>query len=403
MPREAADPESKYAVEERGGAIKAAVHDPARDRALKSLVKNYIGANTHVLATPNVGRRLFFRPEDTRKAHDILGVTEEEMAETVRRHGLTDPGWKIANKTLAWILTLAAREYLLKKDREGAEHAAIYMSLMFYSSIQYKYWRFEPEGSNEAVMQSVLNSLSPKLKLRQVGSVLGLLSEITLKALSTYEADVREGRDLRLLYFIAQVRNRINDAIKNVAHKFYEELEAEKSKRMYVDRGERGRNSDGDELPRRDLENASASVDRLVEQAVNRSAALGVDRRLSDIAAKLCNVSPTALAEALERIARQEHEHSAELCRLILEIHDSEGRPLSAVGTKEFVLVVASAYSKSNSKDPAVLRSRVVLDEMLRSSSERYMQTEREASRAAFRKAVFVYHCLLVQQAYLGR
>jgi hypothetical protein len=403
VPSQPLSDSSKFAVKERGPAVASALSSPEGDKAFKRHVKAYVDAHSHVLMAANPGRRLFFKGDDIEGLYRILGVSEAEMKDTITRHGLVDPGWKTGNKAVPWLLALSLRQYEIQKDAGGAEHALAFLALSFYTSIQFKYWRFEPTGANEAVMMHVINNLSNKFKLKQHGTILGMLTEIAGTAWQTYRKDVAEGTDKRLLYFIAQVRSRIDDAVHNIASKFYAEIDAGKQNRMYIDSGDNLKGEDGEDAGRRDLDNTSASISKLVDAAANRSSAVGVDRKAAEVSARVCGVSQSATEQALEKIVRQHPELSRELMELILEMYFAGGaHTVDSVGTKTFVFVSLSNYTKSNTSDPAVLRSREILELMLKSVSGKYMASERAATKGNFRKAVFMYHCVLLQRAHMG-
>jgi hypothetical protein len=396
------DETSKHAVEECGPAIAHALSDKKVSELFKRHVKAYVDAHSHVLMAANPGRRLFFKGPDLDNVHKLVGVSEEQMQTTIKKHGLVDPGWKTGNKALPWVLALVMRQYALNKDEDGAEHALIFMAISFYTSIQYKYWRFEPTGTNEAIMMHVINSLSNKFKLKQHGTILGMLTEISATAWKTYRADVEAGTDRRLLYFIAQVRSRIDDAMHNIASKFYEALDSGKAGKMYVDR-EDAIGPDGEDLGPKPLDNTSAAITRLTEATMNRALQVGVDRRASAVAARICGVSQSATEQALEKIIKEHPEKARELISLILEMYFAGGKyPVESIGTKTFVFVAMQNYTKSNTNDQAVLRSRELLEELLGATSQKYTQSERAATKGNFRKAIYVYHVLLVQQSYLG-
>jgi len=395
-----------HAVNELGSAVKEALSSPQKARKMKLTVKAYVDSHAHTLTTPNLGRRLYFRDPDAKKMYDVLGVSEFEVAHVIKKHQLTDPSWKGANKTLPWVLVLAARQFELNKDREGVEHALIYMALFFYSSIQYKYFRFEPTGANEAIFQATLNDLSNKFKLKQHGSVIGMLSEITMTTWDTYRKDVIEGTDLRMRYFANQLRSRINDAVKNVAKRFYPNWEKARAggivNRLYIDQEREQTGSDGEQMAKRPVENTSLTIARISDSALNRSMSVGVDKRISSVSARVAGVSQSAIEIALERIVKEYPELTRELIGLILEMYFAEGtHTVESIGSKAFFARSIANYTRSNTNDVAVIRAREILEELLAASSEKYLQSERAATKSNFKKACYIYLVLMTQQAYL--
>jgi hypothetical protein len=389
-----ASKEGANALKEIGGPLSASLANKDNSARLKQAVRSYVDAHSKVLLASHPGNRLYFREADEDALFKAAGVSREDVDLVIKRYKLADSTWRILNRAFYWAGALAVRHYLVSKDEEGAQHALIYLVLPMYASLQFKYWKHEPSGHLEAVMEYTVNNLSNKFKLKEMRTIIATLQYTANSTLEKYKDGIIKGDDEELRYFLSQLWIRINGFLQSVANEFYSNVE--KGNHLYIEK-EPGEDSF------REVDNVSMLVARLSESSFNRAVTGGVDTRTATAASTISGVSTSAIRSALEKINSEKSAEVKELITLTLQMYFSDGkRQPDTVGTNQFLVESIKNLTKSNTKEEAVLRTKDILDDMLLTTSEKYNSSERPATRANFRKAIYIYYVILIQQTYMG-
>jgi hypothetical protein len=135
-------------------------------------------------------------------------------------------------------------------------------------------------------------------------------------------------------------------------------------------------------------------VDKISESFVGEAP----DSHLIGLAAGMADAPPQSLTLAVDGIRQTEGPLVREALQNLLELFFEERRAARGdVRTRGFLTFAFNVYTRSNTKDGRVERIKAVLDELLRKHSEAYLQTSREASKGALRKAIYVYLALFAQ------
>ena len=391
--------ETYHAMGEFGKKVSESVSRKEKLESFKRMVKRYIDDHSSVLLAPHPGHRLYFRESDATAPLEIFGVTETEVMAAIRQHRLADPTWKATNKPIFWVLSFAARQCAIQKDEQALEHVLAYMACAMYSGIQYKYWQYETKGGYQSVMDYTVNNLSGKFILKEKKNNIAAAVHTTKSAFENAPVRFGEQREARLAsgadgdvrYFISQVWCRINGYMQSIAREYYANLE--KGNRLYRDK-------EPEEDSGRTIDNASLAVSRISEAAFNRAQAAVVDRQTLKMAVGVADVSETATAAAIEKIVKEMPALVKELVSAIVQIYLADGsKDPESIASSSFLGDCLREYTKSNSKDPKLLRIRDILDTMLRETSPKYVSTERAATQGNFRKAVYVYFVVITMKA----
>jgi hypothetical protein len=74
-----------------------------------------------------------------------------------------------------------------------------------------------------------------------------------------------------------------------------------------------------------------------------------------------------------------------------------DNHPVQTISSKQYLTYANRIYTKSNTNDKGVIRMKEILDDWLTKNCEKYVKTERAASKGGYRKAIFLYFALAVQ------
>jgi len=276
-----------------------------------------------------------------------------------------------------------------KRERE-LQMTLMYLTLSFYSSIQYKYFRYEP---NENVMQYTINQLSNKYDIKKYGTMFKLLFETTLGNHQKYASELESGDDLGLRTYLSALRTRINSKIKNIA----DEFEKVRKLGLYLNTEQENQEEEGFH----ETDNLSFQVNKVADKATQRILTGGIDAKILNICAENSGVSSGAVKTALYNIMDKKNHEIREFVVLILQMYLVDGHnDMDTIKSKKFVVECIGAYSKSNTVNKTILRMKKILDKWLIDCSDRYVKTERIATKSNFRRAIFMYFMFMIQVSY---
>lgn len=355
---------------------------------LQNYISHYIDRNNEPLFAEGPSKRLFFGDLDEGIMFESIGMTAQQVTAVIKKCDLIDASWKILNKPFNLAALMPIRYYQMNKKPREMEAAIMYLSLAFYSSIQFKYFPYEP---NENIMSYTINNLSNKFKIKQMGTVFKAIHSTAMTNHETYKADIEKGSDLLLKNYIMSLKTRLDGLIQKIANEFYDNHE----KGLYLNKEED--NYDAEEYFVTD--NMSFTVTRIAETSTLKTLTRGIDHSKAKLAANICGVSETALRNALVSVVDKKDKEIKELFLLILQLYLMDGKhhPDSIMST-QFVEFCLEIYVKSNTNDKTIIKIKELLDEWLTLCSPNYVKTERVATKNNFRKATFMYFVFALQQ-----
>lgn len=353
-------------------------------------ITNFIDKNNEVLFAEGPSKRLYFNDDDRDVIYNTIGSSDKKIMDTIKKCDLIDASWKILNNPFNLAAVLAIRYYQIAKKKKELDAAILYLSFSFYSSIQYKYFPYEP---NENIMSYTVNNLSNKFKIKQLGNVFNAIHSTALTNHQTYEKDIEKGTDMLLKNYIMSLKTRLDGLIQKIANEFYENKENGK----YLNKEED--NYDADEFYVAD--NNSFVITRLSESATLQMLTRGIDNERLKTSANICGVSITALRNAIVSIIDKKDKDIKDLFVLILQLYLMDGKHQpDAILSKHFVNFCLEIYIKSNTNDETIIKIKELLDEWLIICSPNYVKTERVATKNNFRKATYLYFVFVLQQSY---
>jgi hypothetical protein len=373
--------------------IEIAFRDKDNNSKLLGYVKKYIDTNNEVLYANSPLHRLHFSDERDRKiVFQLSGVDTSYINDIIKKVDAIKSSWKIVNNPFNILMALVIRQYTIDKNKDMLNNALLYLTLSFYSSLHFKYFKFLP---NENVMNYTINNLNNKFLFKQYGVIVKALIHTALKSHEKYEKELTRGTDVDIVNYLMFLNTRLNNLMKN----FTNEYMKNSREKNYLNTEK----DSHDEADYFETDNVSLAIARLTGQSTNKFYSSELNEKFIRVSAKWSDVSPVTLQQALLSIKEGEKSKVNLLIQSILQVYLIDGKnPVESIGSQKFIAYSISVYSKSNTKDANILTIKKLLDYFLKNNSNRYSETEREATRVSYRKALFMYMVLFIQSSQIS-
>ena len=357
---------------------------------VKMAIANYIDSNTMKLTTAGPQYRVIFHENEYIRFYNIIGIDPNEVRAMLKRSTYIKNQWQIMNNPFNSIAAMCIRFFKIHKDEELARAMVVYLTLSMYPSLHYKYFEFEP---NPQIMEYTINNLSNKYKVKNSNCIFEALVDTTLLSDKTYTKNLIRATDKDITDYIQAYKTRLNSMIRKIANEFYKN----EKKKLYLNEDIESNGEDN----YKSIDNDTMIVDRLANTASSNILIHGPDMRLINIAAKIADISVNELRNTVNSILNDPDNrtdvHNINSAILFLFIFDSKMNR-EKVGTKDFVVYSLEIYKRANTADKNVVIIKNSLDKWLEKYSITYRRTQRVATLNNFRRALFLFFVLTIQQ-----
>lgn len=361
------------------------------------LVKKYIDDNNDILYANAPLYRLYFSDEINRKPiYEITDIKPNFVKEVINKTDEIKNNWLILNDTFNILMAVIIRD-LSKRDKKYEEtlnNAILYLTLSFYSSLHFKYYRkFLP---NENIMNYTLNNISNKYKFKQAGTIIKALFETAKVSHDTYVKDLINGTDLDIINYIRNLHTRLNNLMKNFTDAYDKNYKNKNYINYEVD--------DNNAETYKEVDNISLFIERTGDEATNKFFSTNIDQKFINVSAKFSNCSAITLRKAIESIKNSEKDKIKFLILSILQVYMNDGKNSSdSIASSKFIAYCIMIYSKSNTKNINIINIKKLLDYFMKNNCNKYSDTEREATRINYRKGLYMYIVLIIQSCKISR
>ena len=373
--------------------VEAALKKPGASMKLHQHLQSVIGSDRLMrsLETTHPGETVYFGDKentpDQVPIYQTLGITADEVRKAVRDTGVVQSSWAHANKPLYWTMMMVIRHHSKNRDEEKTKMAVLFMAIAMYAGLQFRYFRrfYQPNA-----MAYAMNTLTDKFTLKQEGTMLKAVLAIAWRSHLKYAPDLQDGSDLNLLKYLVSMWGRLNGMVKALKN-HYEETKAgghylNQSKEFHDDGSMVDRETDGGRV--------QGVTDKVSEAFFGEP----MPPRIVHIAAQMADVPPQSLTLAVSEIRAAGPEQVREIIHLIAELFFEEQRATQEdIRTRNFLAFANAIYTRSNTVDGRVERCKQILNELLAEHSPQYLRTNREATKGAFRKAMYLVIILFMQ------
>ena len=357
------------------------------EKELFHIIMKFIDKNSEVLNHNIPSKRLFFSDEvDRDPIYNLCSISGKQIKDTIDKIPDVKSSWKLINDPFNILMINVIRYYTLKKNQRMFELTLTYLILSLYASLQYKSYPYLP---NEQVMEYTFNRLSNKFYFKKYKTVLAALMATGYGSHEKYEKDIKKDDDVLIINYFVCLRSRLNNQMRMFASEYYKDY---KEGNVVFNSEE-----SSDEEDYHESSNISSYIVSLSDKVSLNFAINSIDLESVRVASSIAKVDATTLKYALSSIKEHEGQNIKKLIVLILQSYlKDQNNSTNSVGSKKFVTYTITIYSKSNTKDVTIIEIKDILDIFLNKHSIKYSKTEREATKSAYRKALFIYFVLII-------
>ena len=373
--------------------VEAALKKPGAADKLHRHLQSVIGSDRlmKALETTHPGETVYFGDKenspDQVPIYETLELTGPDVRKAIKDTGVVQASWAHANKPLYWVLMMVIRRHDAARDEEKTKMAVLFMALAMYAGLQFRYFRrfYQPNA-----MAYAMNTLTDKFTLKQEGTMLKAVLAIAWRCHKKYAPDLQSGGDLELLKYLVSMWGRLNGMVKALKNHY----EQTKAAGHYLNQS-REHHDDGSMVDREtDGGRVTEVVDRLSEAFFGEP----MQPRLIDIAAQMADIPKQSLVLAVNEIRSDDPAPVREVIQLITELFFEEQKATrDDIKTRNFLAFANAVYTRSNTIDGRVEKCKQTLNELLAKHSPQYLRTNREATKGAFRKALYLVIIIFMQ------
>jgi hypothetical protein len=370
--------------------------NPIHKKRLLDLCKGWFDSNTSIITANTLEERPYFPVSLEDEMMESIGVTRDDIKNTMKRIPSVNSAWKVLNSEYILAMSLVVRFFLKEKNELATR--IVYMVIVYrhYSMLHKRQF---PHGTKKEVMDYMVNQLSLKNDLKRLGSLNSALEKMAENCHAGYIKDLTSNDDEQILKYSVNMWSRTNSFVVNYARQYYDIND----KKLYMNVDDTSNEGEEDNY-RPERGSDSGAVYNVARGAFMHFLSTAPDERLINIAARGNEISTGMLRSALEILRKKgdegvEHIMVSILELLISEKHDPE---FKIVCTQMYLPFVLSIYARSNITDKNIILIKNNLSRMLADNCPRFQETQREATKISYRRALFTYIALIIQIGRCG-
>ena len=381
---------------------------PRKEQQFFRHVSKYRDKNVEILSTPYMTNFTVFGEEDKKILFEVTGIdrkavdaaiseTRKHVKDECKLRGYSSPASLFENLTSERVvMTLMMRFYIERGGSSSKQKLQIVSAYMGYSMFFSNFSKFFKYGVRPETMVYTINTLTNKHKLKQLGTVDGLLGYGVEKCVETYRQKIIDCTDNDVIYLIQQFKSRLRGYFRDIANKYYEN-DAKKEAVFSSSDTMVGPDEDGASFVER--ESTAGKVEQLASTYTTNFFQRPIDDGILDIVARMNQVARPELKNALTQI-RNDNSQIPILKRFYeslfyLYTAQAAGAVID-VKSRRFLAVMDSIYKKGNSKEKNLTYVKSTLDDWLTQFSQVYREANRMAKINSYRKAIYQYFVFIV-------
>jgi hypothetical protein len=381
-------------------------HIVKQGKKISILVNDYFRRTAGLYATRGPCHRIPFTEADKDKLWRITGISKTALYDACKESGLlgvskgTGVDFKVLGdmfnvlcSVVTFILWKYDHTYRYKKgEYRYYQYASLYLAGKFYTSIYYKYFKFDPD---QTVMDFTIENMNNKFHIKGFNNVFDYIRNLSDTNLVNMTENLKRGADADILYYIQNLVSRINLGVKGVRREF--EKNHKKGNKYEIDKTMR-KNSEEDETYLND-DAQSTSIDietvsrKIMIAFMNESI---VSDRYLTMAVYKRGISKGKLEAIINNIKEDNPKTLVALIGEIVAYHLQMGGSTSTIHSKEFLTKTVKAYTVSNTTNVHIVNVKKILHTLLLKYSTDYASTNRMATQSSFKSALFIYTVLFI-------
>lgn len=367
----------------------------------KKIVDEFIQSRSKELFDICPCDRIYFGIDDLNAFYKAIDISPEVIKKSLSEtyyFNMSNFNPAAAKDEFTIALICIIRYFHSKKMKKELELACTYLAFSgkFYPSIHYGRFPSVPPSEHRHVMEYVVNNeLTNKFDLKREGSVIGAVRSIAITWTEGYENRFKSFDDEDVAYLIQQLHNRIKSFLTNIAEIYYKIYE-DKDHYLSYDADRTTENDDGTMVSLAD--NDSLKAERAVEKSMMFINNHSIDMKMCKMASD-SNVKTTEVYSIIESILSDNNNIKEVKEFITIIIYDY----MASSKNKDIRNINFISYSitpKPNTKNPAILRQKEILEKWLDKNSPNYRKRKsREATKSSYHKSVITYFTLIINAA----
>lgn len=402
MMLEAADLSKSYIIRDQlYPKVATVLKTPVGDRRFKMTVGKFVDKNADKLHTSGPQYMIPFADIDKGMFYKVFDITEKEINEitkqviTILRGQSGTADFKLlSNNPIFWLFYCVIRYYSTEtKDTRGLNTALIIYALSVYPSIFSKY--FQHAVSDVGAMQYTVDHLTEKFILKKTGHVFGMLTTSIQNSYNFLKESIGDGSDKEVVRFIQRIRNDQNSLIKKICDNYMKNHAAGNTVVTVKDQF--------DDVPAFDADdNNTTIINRITMSTVIPMIQNGVDLKRAEVCGKMTKISLSDIRYYISKIlVPSEEKYIVRFVQaiLFLFLYTDQKKEVD-INSSYFLVWAAECFRRTNANDVNVVTIKQNLDRWAENTGV-YERYRREASRVAYKKAIFFYFILMIQAYHL--
>lgn len=369
--------------------IKKNLSQPSNKKIIANVCREYMERNNDKLAMPGPLTQIIFQESDKDKLMEAFGVAPKFIKECMvesKDIKVKEMGQSLNPFNLSCAVAI---KYMVEesKDPNTTKMLTTLYTMSFYPTVYRKYFAYDP---NENIMNYVINNMSNKFKIKQLGLFKSLM-ELGDVCLDNHKSNLKKADDIHFVKYVLDMRNRTNSMFKNIRNEYH----IAHTNKKYV-------NLDSEDMSDenyREVDNNLFIVARFTENTVEKLILEGPTMQLITYAAKISQVSVNELRNYMVAICREKeyHEGLRDVVESVLYLYLYEGQHHSEeIQGNDFLTFGLELNRQSNSQSKNLIKIKTVLDEWVHELGID-QKSKRPATINAFKRAMFIFIILSIQ------
>lgn len=366
----------------------------AGDKMFRQLVEAFVDRNSEKLHEPCPITMIPFTDTDKNKFFDLFNLDSKEMKKIIGKaveNVSQQAQFKLVKDNPIFVVFyFVLRYYILKNDVSGINTTLIIHALASYPSIFHKYFKY---GANPGVMKYTADHLSEKFIFKQEGHVFGALRVSIESAYKFLKPYFKEANDKEIIRYIQRIRNDQNSMIKKIANEYNKNYKAGKSITTQNEVFDNGALVD-------DYVNNTSQVEVTAQKIIVNILTNGINLRIAETAAAMAQLSMVELRLYLTQVmieARTSELEDFITSILFIYLYD-EKHQLNEIRSRQFLSFGIELFRRTNSNNKNVATIKKMLD-LWAEQIGIHSRFKREATRISYKKGIFWYIMLMIQNA----
>lgn len=398
------DSKKVYFKEHIAPRVDATLNKPENVRKFNQFVNSFINRNIMKLTKSGPCDMIAFTDTDHKALFDLFGFeyTIDKRPKVTSPNEITDmvntfsKEEKVSLKFFASnpsqvLLYYVIRYFTMHNDSKSLNSALSIYALCVYPLMFAKYF---PYGVMEPIMQYTIDNLTDKFIIKKSKHLFAALLYSIQNSYNFHKSKFSTGNDAHMIAWVERIRNDQNSLFKKIANEYMKNWKAGNAAKQTNEQ------FDNDTPIIDELENATTSVQNIVQKVTLPIIENGVDLIRAEAAAKMGGVSVSDCRFFLTLIISDKNVDTMQSfieSILFLYLYE-EKRTERDIRSQYFLAWAASLFKKTNSKNKNINNINEILNRWAEETGI-HKKFAREASRINYKKAIFFYVVLCIQKA----